>query len=301
MSTTLISYLILLVLSVIWGSSFILMKLGMFHSSGELIFSPIQVASIRMLIASSIFLPISFKYWKLIKSKTDAISLIIVALCGSFIPSFLFTIAEKEINSGLAGMLNSFTPIFTVIIGSLLFSKKTGPRELIGIIIGSFGVTLLTFYGNGGLSIANTNSIFLVILATFCYAISLSTIKYKLNHLSSISITSLSLSFIWPAALCIALFSDSIEVFKSNEYAFEGFIFVFILAIFSTTLATLLFNFLIKISSALFASSVTYIMPIVAVLWGLYFNEQIYLIQVAAVVIILIGVFVTNSNFKKTK
>ncbi len=164
----------------------------MYHSSGDTIFSPIQVASLRMLIASSFFLPFFFRSWKLIENKSDLLYLSIVGLCGSFIPAFLFTYAETDINSGLAGMLNSFTPIFTVLLGLLFFSKQSGMKEIIGISLGSVGVVFLTFYSQQKVVDGAFFSILLVILATLCYAVSLSIIKYKLSHLSSLAITSIS-------------------------------------------------------------------------------------------------------------
>ncbi len=265
------------------------------------IFSPIQVASLRMLIASSFFLPFFFRSWKLIENKSDLLYLSIVGLCGSFIPAFLFTYAETDINSGLAGMLNSFTPIFTVLLGLLFFSKQSGMKEIIGISLGSVGVVFLTFYSQQKVVDGAFFSILLVILATLCYAVSLSIIKYKLSHLSSLAITSISLTIIWFGALFISIFNQSIDVIQENPYASEGFTYIFILAFFSTAVATILFNYLIKISSAVFASSVTYLMPVVALFWGMLYDETIHLMQIAAMSIILLGVFIINFDFKKSR
>lgn len=299
MQQRIISLILLLTLSLIWGSSFILMKLGMYDSNGGIVFTSNQVAAFRMLLASSIFLPFAFKFRKSIRQKKDVLFLFIVGMCGSFIPAFLFTHAETTINSGLAGMLNSFTPIFTIIIGIVIFKQRLIGREILGILIGLIGVSLLVFFGKNDSHEARYSHILMVILATLCYAISLSIIKYRLNHLHSIAITTISLSFIWPLSFIVILSSDTIDVFHNNSHASSSFFYIFILALFSTTIATLLFNQLIKISSAVFASSVTYIMPIVAVVWGIIYKEKISSVQIICMITILIGVLIINFNIKK--
>ena len=293
------SFLLLLVLSLIWGSSFILMKLGMYGPEGQSIFSAIDVASWRMLIASSLFLPFSITLWKQINSWKTLLYLLIVGMCGSFIPAFLFTTAETSIHSAMAGMLNSFTPIFTIVLGFFIFKQSIKRNQVIGVFVGTTGLISLALIGDIEHLKGDILPVSMVVMATFCYALSLSVIKYKLQELHPLTITTLSLSLIWLPSLLIVISGKSFEVFEHNGLAAKAFGFVFILSFFGTVTATLLFNYLIKLSSALFASSVTYLMPIVALLIGLFFGEEILWFQVISMAIILIGILIANQKPSK--
>lgn len=275
------------------------MKLGMFDAQGNSIFAPNDVAAWRMFIASSFFLPFSIKHWKKITSWKTLGYLVIVGFCGSFLPAFLFTTAETSINSAMAGMLNSFTPIFTIVLGFFIFKQSIKRTQMLGVLLGTIGLASLALIGGSEKMEGSATHISMVITATFCYALSLSIIKYKLHSLPALAITSLSLSLIWVPALLILLTGNSEDVFYSNPNAAQGFSFILILSFFGTVTATILFNYLIKISSALFASSVTYLMPIFAVLIGLIFGEQILLVQVLSMIVILAGVLLANQRWKK--
>ena len=143
MSKNLKSWVLLLILACIWGSSFMLMKKGMFTENGEKIFSALQMGNLRILIDSSILLPLSLYNLKKIKNKKQLLYLCIVGFCGNFFPAFLFTYAETEVSSGFAGMLNSFTPIFTLVLGFLLFSNRMTKFQVVGTIIGTIGIYFL--------------------------------------------------------------------------------------------------------------------------------------------------------------
>ncbi|HBW85435.1 MAG TPA: hypothetical protein DEF82_01425 [Crocinitomicaceae bacterium] len=294
MTNALKSWILLIILSIIWGSSFILMKKGMYGSNGEPIFSAPQVGSLRMLIASSVLLPWAIKGWKSLQSKKDILYFSIVGTCGSFLPAFLFTFAETGITSGLAGMLNSFTPIFTILLGLLIFQQRLNSYQYIGVSIGTVGIILLVLSGKQSSLSGDTTHILAVIAATLLYAISLSTIKYKLQHYSSMQVTSISLSFIWIPAFLIFLLTDTPTVILENDQASDGLYAIIVLALFGTTIATIFFNATIRLSSALFASSVTYLMPIVSVLIGWRFGEVITAAQIGSMFIILFGILLAN-------
>ncbi|MBM3431330.1 MAG: DMT family transporter [Bacteroidetes bacterium] len=294
MTNALKSWILLIILSIIWGSSFILMKKGMYGSNGLPIFSAPQVGSLRMLIASSVLLPWAIKGWQSLRSKKDILYFSIVGTCGSFLPAFLFTFAETGITSGLAGMLNSFTPIFTILLGLLIFQQRLNSYQYIGVSIGTVGIILLVLSGKQSSLSGDTTHILAVIAATLFYAISLSTIKYKLQHYSSMQVTSISLSLIWIPAFVIVLMMDTPTVILENDLASDGLYAIIVLALFGTAIATILFNATIRLSSALFASSVTYLMPIVSVLIGWRFGEVITAAQIGSMFIILLGILLAN-------
>jgi len=300
MSKQTISWLLLLLLACIWGSSFILMKKGMFAEDGTAIFSSEQVGSLRMLIAALALLPISIGKLKKLSWK-NIFPLAIVGFCGNFFPAFLFTYAETGISSGLAGMLNSFTPIFTIIIGFLFFKTKLTNKQIIGTVIGTLGIIALVLTGKTASLNGDWDHILAIVLATLLYAISLTTIKNKLSNFNSFEITSLAFLIIFPFSICGFFLTDTIQTFNSNPMAYQGIFYIIILSIVGTALAVVLFNRIIAFSSALFASSVTYFIPIVAVLIGFTFGETINLWQVLSMLIVLSGVIIANISLKKSK
>lgn len=288
------SWLTLVLLACIWGSSFILMKRGMQTLDGEPIFSDMQVGALRMFFAGSILLPFSIKALRKIKKGRDYLLLFIVGFCGNFVPAFLFTYAETSISSGYAGMLNSFTPIFTVIIGFFIFKIRLNTVQIIGLAIGTLGMVLLMYSGhlepsNGGLI-----HVLAIVLATFLYGISLNTIKHKLAHFTAIEITSVALLLVLVPALIANGYFGTIQTIRTNEHALEGLAYIAILGIIGTAFAVIIFNQIIAMRDALFASSVTYFIPIVAVFIGFGFNESINLGQIGSMFIVLMGVFFVN-------
>jgi len=297
-------WLLLLLLACIWGSSFILMKKGMATSDGIAIFSDTQVGSLRMLIASLVLLPFGLSHLKHIKTLKQFISLSIVGFFGNFFPAFLFTYSETGISSGFAGMLNSFTPIFTVLIGYFIFKVKLTPIQIIGILIGTVGIYFLMSAGKSISKTGNWSHIIAVVVATLFYGISLNTIKHTLQQFSAVQITSLAFTVLLPPSLIAAFGTDTFTTMRTNPYAGQGLFYIAILSVVGTALAVILFNRIIRVKSALFASSVTYFIPVVAVVIGYFFKEQIGYWQVVAMFVILAGVLLVNLGpllFKKKK
>jgi drug/metabolite transporter (DMT)-like permease len=294
MSKELKAWLMLAVLAGVWGSSFILMKKGMFAADGSTIFSDRQVGALRMLIAGCALLPFAIRAVQKIKTVKQFLLLGAVGLSGNFFPAFLFTYAETGLSSGFAGMLNSFTPIFTILIGFVFYKIKLTPIQLIGVAIGTTGIILLMIAGKN-LSMTGTwYHILAIVLATLFYAISLTTIKYKLQDFKSFEITSLAFLIILPPSIIANFQFETLKTLQENPNAWEGLGYISILAIVGTALAVILFNQLISTSSALFASSVTYFIPIVAVLIGVSYGEKIGISQVGSMAIVLLGVFIAN-------
>lgn len=288
------SWLLLILLACVWGSSFILMKKGMHTSSGVAIFSDVQVGALRMLIAGLVLAPFAIMHLKKIKTRSQFILLAIVGLSGNFFPAFLFTYAETGLSSGYAGMLNSFTPIFTILIGFFIFQIRLTPLQIIGVLIGTIGIVLLMIAGRN-LTISGTwFHIMAIVLATLMYGISLNVIKYRLHTFKAVEITSLAFFIVLLPAFFVNVSAGTWETIQTNKHAMEGLAYISVLAIVGTALAVIVFNQLISISSTLFASSVTYFIPIVAVIIGLSFGERIGWSQVASMGVVLIGVFIAN-------
>ena len=286
-------FAIMLLLAFVWGSSFILMKIGLKS------FTPEQAGALRIIFASLVLLPISLKQLKNLKKK-DLKSLLIAGFIGSFFPAFLFMIAETHINSSLAGMLNSLTPVFTLLIGLLFHKSVFSRKQIFGLLLGLAGASGLILQGDGIHFGVINNFVFLIVLATIFYGISMNTIHANLSHLNGIQVTSLSFFFIGPFALAYFLTTDlSVPVVNPN-WPFH-LLALATLGIMGTAIALLLMNSLIRHSSAVAASSVTYVIPIFAILWGMADHEKITLLHLVCMAIILCGVYLTNSKRRKIK
>ncbi|MEJ6776599.1 MAG: DMT family transporter [Crocinitomicaceae bacterium] len=290
----------LVVLACIWGSSFILMKKAMFTSSGDTIFSDVQVASLRMLFASVALLPMAIRGFKRIQSSKHIFLFMIVGFFGNYFPSYLFTYAETGLSSGYAGMLNSCTPIFALLIGFLIFKDYLTKIQLIGVLIGTVGIVSLSITGQDFEIHGDWRHILAIVIATVCYGVSLNTIKHTLQSYRSIDITSIAfLTVILPSGI-VTFTSGAVITIQTNEFAFSGLVYILVLSVIGTAFAVILFNQLISMSSVLFASSVTYLIPIVAVIIGVSLGEEMGFQQVLSMVVILLGVFVAN-YFPKLK
>jgi len=222
-----------------------------------------------------------------------------MGLLGNFIPAFLFTKAETGISSSLTGMLNSLTPLFTLLLGVLLFKSKTKLINAIGILIGFIGAIGLLTAGKS--EDMNNNLLFgvYVVLATICYALSVNIIKKELGQVNSITATVWAMMFIGPlAGIYLFGFTDFLADLKTNTLAYESLGYVSILAIFGTALSVIIFNVLIKNTNALFASSVTYLIPVVAMGWGILDGEDVVALHFIWIIIILLGVYMVNKKPK---
>lgn len=282
-------YLIIFGLAIIWGSSFILMKRGMeCYSSG-------QVAAMRLFIAFLCLYPFIIYKTKNIK-KEQWKYLIASGFLGNGIPAFLFTYAETGISSSLAGILNSLTPLFTLIVGFFLFKSKVIRINVLGVIIGFAGTAWLLFSLPGSKMHADVSYALLVILATLCYAFSVNIIKTHLHGLDSILISGAALIVVGPLCGIYLCFTDVVSRSLTNPLALSSFIYVLILGVMGTAVSLLYFNKLIKMSSALFASSTTYFIPVVAVFWGMADHENMGYRQLVAMAVILSGMYLINKK-----
>ena len=290
-----LSIIILAALSLIWGSSFILIKKSLLGLSSG------QVGALRMIFAFIVLFPVALPRLKKISFKQYKF-LFLVGLTANLLPAFLFAEAETGLGSGLTGVLTSLTPMFTLIIGLIAFKNKLHLGVLLGLIIGLIGSMGLSFVGSSGeLSSMNFYAL-LVVAATICYGISANVIKVHLNDFNPKVLTSVSIFTITPFAIIYLLTTDLFTHFQNTSETWISLGAVFILGAVGTAFALILFNRLIKTTSAVSATSVTYLIPIVAVFWGIIDGEAFFPLHLLGMVLIIIGVyFVTKVHTKPKK
>ena len=281
----------LISLSLIWGSSFILIKKALVGLEAS------QLGSLRIIFSSIFIFLIAWRNIFSIK-KIEWKWITISAFLGSFFPAFLFAFAEKEIDSSVASIINSIVPLNTLILGMIIFKIESTKRQIIGVLVGFFGTYLLISSGLKLNPDQNYNYAGLVILCSFLYALNVNIIKKYLQHLSALTITVGHFTAIILPAVLVFLFSDFEFSSLEKDEVKTSIFYVFILALFGTALAKIIFNKLIKISSPVFASSVTYSMLIVSIFWGIVDGEKFSIYQLIATLIIVFGVILTNKKAK---
>lgn len=283
--------LILCVLGIIWGSSFILMKKALTT------YSPIEITLYRIFIVFLVFFPLGIKSFFKIKKKTGFV-LLLSAIIGSVIPYFLFIKAQTKIDSSLNGILNSITPLFTLLFGVIIFKQKTNFRAIIGVMVGLIGATSLIFLSTGG-DIFSSSILYALfpVLGSACYALNINIIKTYLQDIPALKITSWSFIFIGPmAGLLLFLETDFANNLTNNDPNYLNFICINILGVLGSGLAFWVFNLLIKETSSVFASSVTYLIPIVAIFWGVIDGEDFGIVQFYLCLVIFCGIYLIKSK-----
>lgn len=287
--TPLKQYSILAFLAFIWGSSFILMKRGLEN------FSSVEVAEYRLFIAGLALLPFALKNIKSFpKKRKEQVGILFVALFGNFFPAFLFAEAQTHLPSGVTGMLNSLVPLFTLLIGYTFFKTSVKLLQVAGVALGLVGAVSLVYTTSASGGEVPVQYSIMVIVASMCYAISLNTIKAWLHDVPSVLITSFAFMLLGPF-VTIGLMAEGFWSHAFNDSATLASLgYITILGVVGTALAVMIFNELVKFSSAVFASSVTYLIPIVALGWGILDGESINLIHGLGMLLILAGVYLVN-------
>lgn len=289
-----LKWILLAVLSLIWGSSFMLMKRGL------IAFTPDQVASIRMSVAFIASSLLAIPKWKELEwSKVKYMS--VVGIFGSGIPALLFAVAQTRISSYLAGMLNALTPLFTLLLGAILFHSKFTNRQITGVLIGFFGATGLVFIRSAGSLESDMFFTLLIVIATVCYSVSVNTVKHYLSTQHSMLISAVGLALVGIPYLCYLLSTDFTSRLSTHPQAVTSLLSIVTLSVFGTALSNLLFFRLVKESGTLFASAVTYLMPIIALAWGIIDGEPLHPLHIVALATILIGVGLINWPERQTK
>lgn len=280
-------WVFLFTLALIWGSSFILMKYALVS------LSPIQVGAIRILITTAFLLIIGFKKLLTIKRR-HWYYLTLNGFVGTFFPSFLFAYAVDKIDSSIASILNSFTPLNTLIFGALFFGFGFKKRQLIGVLVGLVGTVMLILKG----AEVNPNQDYFyasfILIATVGYAFNVNILKKYLHDLDALSITVGNFLLMMVPAFIVLLYTDFFQTFEPSTGNLKGLMYLAILAIIGTGLAKIMFNRLIQISTPIFSSSVTYLIPIVAITWGVLDGEKVTFVQFISGLVILLGVYMVN-------
>lgn len=285
-------WLYLFLLSLIWGSSYILIKRGLVG------LTPIQLGSIRIVFSTIFLLLMGYHSLKGL-TKNQWKWLAVTGFLGTFFPSFFFAFAQQHINSAVAAIMNSLTPIFTLIIGVAFFSTQMLTRQYFGVFLGFVGSLGLIWGGTQIDADQPTVYVLLIICASMCYAVNIYFLKHKLDDVSPMAMTLGNFIAILPPAVVLLLFTDffSIKII-SNPDVIRSLGFIALLAFFGTAIAKVMFNRFVKMASAVFASSVTYTLPIVALFWGSLDGERISPIQLFSTAIILAGVSLAHRPAK---
>lgn len=286
----LLAWLLLVLMAMIWGSSFILIKRSL------AVFPTEQVAAGRIFFAFLFFLPIMLRqiqradvrqtlrnrWWAFFLSGT----------MGFLGPAFLFAEAGAHINSSLAGALNSLSPLFTLIIGSLFFRQSVRWLQVVGILLGFTGTAFLIFYSAAGTFTLNGYAL-LVVVATVMYGLNINIITRYISHLPALMSTTWIFAFVGPIALSILLTTDFFSRVAASGASFSLFALLF-LGVMSSGVTSIIFNRVVQLSSGIFASSVTYLMPMVALMWGMLDHERIALPHYLGMAVCLFGVYLVN-------
>lgn len=281
------AWLVLFGLAIAWGTSYILIKKGL------VAFSPIQVACLRIGITTLTFIPfLLFRIRKVEWSKWK--QLFIVGFLGSLLPAFLFASAQTKISSSLSGVLSSLTPLFTLLLGIMFFKVQSTWTKVTGVLLGLIGATWLLIVDQGFENLEGMTYGILVIGACFCYAISSNVVKAYLQNLPTLTISAVSYIMVGIPAMCYLFTTNFIETMNTHPLAWNSLGFIAILAISSTVVGSLFFFKLIKDTNVVFASTVSYLIPMVAIIWGILDGESITSFHFIGMLLILAGVYIVR-------
>ena len=282
-----------IVLTLIWGSSFILMKEGLEKLTAY------QVAAMRIFSSGVVLLPVGLRQFRYIpKEKIKYI--VFSAAIGSFIPAFLFCIAEEHINSSLAGIVNALSPLFAILIGVLFFQMKTTPQKIASVLMGFVGLCLLFIQKDGFKIDDQIGYSLLVVLATIGYGWNGNLLARHLGSVGSVNIAAVAFPILAIPALMILVFSGYFQASWTDAAFLKASLASVILGVVGTAIAQILFYMLLKRTSVLFSALVTYTIPFVAIGWGVWYGETITMMQFACLILILSGVYFANRRTKTT-
>ena len=281
-------WFILILLALIWGSSFILMKKALID------LSPIQVGALRIIFTALTLFTVGLKNISKVNKK-QWYYIAITAFLGTFFPAFMFAFAVQKIDSSIVSILNSLTPLNTLVIGALFFGFSFLRKQIFGVIIGLVGASILILKGAELNPDQNYMYALLIVCASIGYAFNVNILKKHLNDLNALTIVTGNFAIIFVPALVILWWTDFFELAKIQQ-AQTSLYYIILLSVFGTAMAKTLFNKLIQMTSPIFSSSVTYLIPFVAIFWGVLDGERLYFDQFLAGTLIMIGVYMTNKG-----
>nr|WP_293844009.1 DMT family transporter [uncultured Arsenicibacter sp.] len=287
---TWVAWAFLCILALVWGSSFILIKRSLE------VFSSQQVAAGRILLAWLFFIPFLTHQSRQPEIRSSVkqrwVVLLAAGLLGNLIPAFMFAFAGAHLNSSLSGALNSLSPLFTLLIGAFFFGRKIPGRQLAGILLGLVGSVLLVFFSTTGSFTVNGYAL-LVVIATLCYGTNINLIGRYLGHMPSLVSTSWIFMAVGPLALLTLLPTDVLQRLQEPGVG-RSLSALIVLGVLGSGVMTILFNRIVQLAGPVFGSSVTYLIPIVALGWGIVDGEAVYFTQYAGMGICLLGIYLTN-------
>lgn len=281
------AWILLALLSLVWGSSYILIKKGLEA------FRPDQVASLRISITALAFLPVFILRFKKIEW-TKLKYFAVVGFAGSFFPAFLFAFAQTRISSSIAGVLSSLTPLFTLGLGILFFKTPFFWTKVLGVLVGLAGAVLLIFFGKEAGADGSIWYGMLVVLGSLFYATSANTVGTHLQNMNVFTISAVSFIIIGIPAVVYLFRSDFTTVLIEKENGWASLGYISILSLFGTIIATVLFFKLVQMTDAVFSSTVSYLIPIVAIVWGAVVGEPITFYHLTGMLLILAGVYISR-------
>ncbi|WP_041495409.1 DMT family transporter [Nonlabens marinus] len=294
-----LKYVYLIILSVIWGTSFILIKKALGQdSSGNLTLQPLQLGALRTMISGVILISIGWNSFSKTKRK-DWPWLALSGLLGTFFPAFLFAYAQTEIDSAISAILNSTVPLITLILGAVLFGISFSRRQLLGVIIGLGGAVGLILAGMESNPEQNYLFVGLVLIACCCYASNVNIIKRYLQNIKPLAIATANFVFILPLAIIVFLSADGAQLEFTSNAVLTSLGYIVILCVFGTVAAKVMFNKLVQMTSPVFASSVTYLMPVIGLTWGTLDGETFTIWQGVATGIIILAVILVTRGKKE--
>ncbi|MCG2417577.1 DMT family transporter [Aequorivita sp. F47161] len=284
-------WFLLIIIAVTWGSSFILIKKSLF------VFSPFQIGAYRVAISGILLAYIGFPALKKMTKKT-LFWVVLTGFFGNFIPMYLFPIAQTRVSSSLAGILDSLVPVFVLILGFFLFGIKSKWLQVLGALIGFVGAGILMYFSETTSEESKLGYALLVVLATACYAVAALIIKEKLQNVPSIQLSGAVFTVWMVPSLLILIFSGFFTNFETNAQTWEALGYLSILTILGTAIAIILYYKLIQNTTPVFASTVTYLLPLVAVIWGILDGEKFSLWYVLGGLLILWGIYLIREKKK---
>ena len=284
-------WFLLIIIALTWGSSFILIKKSL------LAFTPYQIGAFRVGISGLLLCYFGFPALKRMDKKT-VLWVALVGFFGNFLPMFLFPIAQTRVSSSLAGILDSLVPIFVLVFGFIIFGIKSKPLQMFGAVIGFVGAALIMYFSEGSTEESNLGYALLIVLATALYAMAALIIKERLNHVKSKDLSS-AVFTVWliPSVLILVL-SGFFTNFDTSAEAIESLGYLSILTVLGTAIAIMLYYKLIQNTSPVFASTVTYLLPLIAVIWGLLDGESFSIWYVIGGLLILWGIYLIREKKK---
>lgn len=281
-------FIILGILALTWGSSFILIKKSL------VAYSPVQVACLRLSITSLALFPVVLRRARQVEWNKWRLFLA-VGLLGTAIPAFLFSFAQQKVDSSVAGMLNTLTPLFTLVLGIAFFHARLVWAKVAGVLLGLSGAAVLILLGQKGALSGSIGYSLLIVLATVCYGANLNVVATFFNHLNSLTLSAVSFTFVGIPALAFLLAgTDFLQRLATDPQALVALGYVAILSLGGTVIASVLFFRLVQKTNAVFSSMVAYLMPVVALGWGMLDGEAMSIFHLIGIAFIMAGVYLSR-------